>query len=49
MVNSGKFEDKYILGEFLGKGAFGSVNECFLKTNTDVKRAVKLVSRAGKR
>ena len=43
VLNSGKFEDKYLLGMDLGHGAFGTVNICTLKSNNDVTRAVKKV------
>jgi serine/threonine protein kinase len=45
VLQPGKFDDKYILGEFLGKGSFGTVNKCFLIENRKVIRAVKLVKK----
>ena len=45
VLQPGNFEDKYYLDKFLGKGAFGSVNMCILKDNSEVIRAVKLVSK----
>jgi hypothetical protein len=47
VLNTENFTDNYILGEFLGKGHFGSVNECTLKSNQEVKRAVKILSKIG--
>ena len=45
VLRPGKFEDKYYLDRFLGKGTFGSVNVCILKENSEVIRAVKLVQK----
>ena len=44
--NSGRFNEKYVRGEYIASGGFGAVYKCNLKKQKEI-RAVKVISKFG--